>query len=157
MKRVYFILFSAVLFLSVTSCKKIGEVCFDFAQSTTITTNPVTSPGTVTVTKTLANILADQLSAKGASINNVNSVKVNQIVVTIPASAGYTFADISSAEVTANGQSIGKLPSGTTGLVATYRTGARGCDHNFKIRRRHKFCFYCYFYKSSAGIFYIRC
>ena len=107
------------LFLQ-TSCNKAGELCFDFAQSSTITTNPVAAPGTVSVTKSLGTALSDQLTSKGVKIDNVNTVKVNAITITIPSTAGYTFADITAAEVLVNSISLGKLPTGATGLTATF-------------------------------------
>lgn len=119
--RFFFAALLGILFLQ-TSCNKAGELCFDFAQSSTITTNPVTAPGAVSVAKSLGTALADQLTGKGVKIDNVNSVKVNAITITIPSSAGYTFADISAAEVLVNGISLGKLPTNATGLTQTFST-----------------------------------
>ena len=112
--------------LIATSCNKLGELCFDFAQNTTIATNAVAAPGTVTITKNIGTALTDQLSGKGVKIENVNTVNVKAITVTIPSTAGYTFDDISAADVSVNGISLGKLPSGATGLVQTFSTPSTG-------------------------------
>jgi hypothetical protein len=118
-----------VAFLAIVltaSCNKIGELCFDFAQNTTIATNAVTAPGPVTSTKSLGTALTDQLTSKGVKIENVNTVSVKAITITIPATAGYTFDDISTAEVTVNNISLGKLPAGAAGLTATFSTPSQG-------------------------------
>ena len=121
MKRISFLVCSAFLVLSISSCKKLGELCKDLnGFSTTITTNAVTAPGSVTVSKSFNNTIATDLSSYGANVNNVNSLTVLPITVTIPANAGFTFADISSASITANGQLLGSLPVGATGLTATF-------------------------------------
>ena len=116
------------LFVSVlsTSCNKLGELCFDFAQNTTIPTNAVTAAGPVTSTKSLGTALADQLTAKGVKIDNVNTVDVKAITVTIPETADYKFDDISAAEVTVNNISLGKLPAGATGKTQTFSTPSQG-------------------------------
>jgi hypothetical protein len=124
MKKTFFFL-SIIAFavMTTTSCsKKLGEFCFDFAQNTTITTNPLAAAGTVTVTKTLGTALKEQLEGKGVKIEDVNTVTVSAITITIPAAANYTFADVSAAEVTVNGVSLGTLPAGASGLEATFAT-----------------------------------
>jgi hypothetical protein len=118
----FFSFIALIATITLSSCtKNPGEICFDFAQSTTISTNPA-SAGPITVTKSLGTALNDQLTGKGVKIDNVNTVKVNAITITIPANAGYTFADISAAEVTVNGISLGKLPANATGLTQTFST-----------------------------------
>ena len=116
----FFTALLAVLILQ-TSCKKAGQLCFDFAQNTTISTNAAAA-GPITITKSLGTALADALTGKGVKIDNVNSVKVNAITITIPSSAGYTFADISAAELLVNKISLGKLPANATGLTQTFST-----------------------------------
>ncbi len=122
MKQTFFSIAFVALFaaLLTSSCNKLGQICFDFAQNTTISTNAVTAAGPVTSTKSLGTGLNDQLTSKGINVSNVNSVTVNAITITIPSSAGYTFDDISAAEVLVNTTSLGKLPTTATGLSATF-------------------------------------
>lgn len=124
-KNLLFFLFATASFMIIgftSSCNKAGELCFDFAQNTTVNTNAVATPGTVTVSKTVGSALYDQLTGKGVKIDQVNTVSVKAITITIPSTAGYTFDDISAAEVTVNSISLGKLPTNATGLTATFRT-----------------------------------
>ena len=116
---IFFAALLGILFLQ-TGCNKDGAICFDFAQNTTVATNAVTAPGQITVTKSLGSALVDQLTSKGVKIDQVDKVDVSAITITIPTNAGYTFADISAAEVTVNGISLGKLPANSTGLTATF-------------------------------------
>ena len=93
MRRISFLLFSAVLIFSITGCSKIGQLCKDLSGfSTTISTNAVTTPGSVTYTKSVTNTISTDLSKYGADVNKVNSLTILPIVVTI--NGGYTFADI---------------------------------------------------------------
>jgi hypothetical protein len=121
MKKFSFFFVALLGVFVLQSCgEKLDEICFDFAQTTIVPTNPVTAPGVVTVSKTLAAALKDQLTGKGVETSNVSSVKVNAITVTIPSTAGYTFADMTTAEVFVNKISIGKLPANATGLTQTF-------------------------------------
>lgn len=120
MKCTSFFLFSALLILSTISCKKLGELCKDLGGfSTTVTINAVLAPGSFTASKSFNNTIAADLSAYGANVNNVNSLTVLPIVLTISSTAGYTFADIESASVSLNGQVVGTLPAGASGLSVT--------------------------------------
>jgi hypothetical protein len=116
----FFVAVAALLVLQ-TSCKKAIELCFDFAKGVSYATGAVTSAGPKTFTKTLTvTDLIDQITSKGVKSDNVNSVKVNAITLTIPSTAGYTFDDISAAELLVNGISLGTLPTTATGLTATF-------------------------------------
>lgn len=119
MKRIYFLFFSATLLLYTANCSKIGQLCKDLSGfNSTISTSAVAAPGSVTYTKSFNNTIQSDLSSYGADVSKVNSLTVLPIVVTI--NGGFTFADIESATITANGQTIGTLPPGATGSTVTF-------------------------------------
>ena len=121
MRRIPFLLFSAVLLLSIANCSKIGQLCKDLPGfNFTIATNAVTTPGSGTYTTSVTNTISTDLSKYGADVSKVNSLTILPIVVTI--NGGYTFADIESATITANGQTLGTLPAGATGTTVTFNT-----------------------------------
>ena len=121
MKKIHFSLATLFAFLLLqTSCKEATDLCFKYSQGTTISTNAVAAPGDLTITKSVANGLPQALTDKGVNVDKVSSIKVEQITLTIPSTAGYTFADLSNAELKANGQSMGKLPATAAGLTATF-------------------------------------
>lgn len=133
MKRaIILFVFSAVLIaLLNTSCSKIGELCFDTTKKESIATNEVKTAGASNATKSSKDVdFVANLKAKGINTSNINSVYVvSAITVTIPATAGYTFADFTSAELTISNSSLGSspislgtLPANATGLSATFST-----------------------------------
>ncbi|MBL7813750.1 MAG: hypothetical protein JNL70_02005 [Saprospiraceae bacterium] len=115
-----------VSILSFSNCIKDGAICFDFTQKSAISNSAIPIAGQATVTKSITNLLADQLTSKGVKVEKVNSITMGKITMTLPSTADFTFADFSELEILANGQSLGKLPtSGVSGLTVTLDAPAK--------------------------------